>query len=121
MTIKRSTKVTFIKIKKLFNLHDLDVDKILVSTKESHGTKNSFKYFTGYNDDDVFRPLCIKLPQMIGYVKHFDSNKTMYFKFGDNKLLKKYNKIWEKISNLMNIEFDSDPVYGDNDKYIKKN
>ena len=51
---------------------------------------------------------------MIGYVKHFDSNKTMYF-----KLLRKYNKIWEKISNLMNIELDSEPVYGDNDKYIK--
>ena len=56
---------------------------------------------------------------MIGYVKHFDSNKTMSFKVGDNKLLKKYNKIWEKISNQMNIEFDSKPVYGDNDKYIK--
>ena len=56
---------------------------------------------------------------MIGYVKHFDSNKAMSFKFGDNKLLKKYSKIWEKISNLMNIEFDSEPVYGDNDKYLK--
>ena len=44
---------------------------------------------------------------MVGYVKHFDSNKTMSFKVGDNKLLKKYNKIWEKISNLMNIEFHS--------------
>ena len=56
---------------------------------------------------------------MVGYVKKFDSNKTMSFKVGDNKLFKKYNKIWEKISNLMNIEFDSEPVYGDNDKYIK--
>ena len=56
---------------------------------------------------------------MIGYVKDFDSNKTMSFKVGDNKLLKKYNKIWEKISNLMNIEFDTEPAYGDNDKYIK--
>ena len=56
---------------------------------------------------------------MIGYVKNFDSNKTMSFKVGDNKLLRKYNKIWEKISNLMNIEFDSEPVCGDNDKYIK--
>ena len=55
---------------------------------------------------------------MFGYVKDFDSNKTMSFKVSDNKLLKKYNKIWEKISNLMNIEFDSEPVYGDNDKYI---
>ena len=60
-----------------------------------------------------------KLPQMIGYVKNFDSNKTMSFKVGDNKLLRKYNKIWEKVSNLMNIEFDSEPVYGDGDKYIK--
>ena len=41
--------------------------------------------------------LCINLCQMIGYVKHFDSNKTMSFKVSDNKLLKKYNKIWEKL------------------------
>ena len=81
--------------------------------------KNSLKYFTGYNDDEVIRPLCIKLPQMVGYVKHFDNDKTMSFKVGDNKLLKKYNKIWKKICNIMNIEFDSDPVYGDGDKYIK--
>ena len=51
----------------------------------------------------------------------FDSNKTIYFKASDNKLLKKYNKIWEKIRNLLNIEFDSEPVYGDNDKYTKTN
>ena len=53
------------------------------------------------------------------YVKHFDSNKKMSFKVSDNKLLKKYNEIREKISNLLNIEFDSEPVYGDGDKYIK--
>ena len=56
---------------------------------------------------------------MIDYVKNFDSNKAMPFKVGDNNLLKMYNKIWEKISNLMNIEFDSEPIYGDNKKYIK--
>ena len=33
---------------------------------------------------------------MVGYVKNFDSNKTMSFKVGDNKLLKKYSKIWGK-------------------------
>ena len=43
----------------------------------------------------------------------------MSFKVADNRLVKKYNKIWEKVSNLMNIEFDSEPVYGDNDKYIR--
>ena len=59
--------------------------------------KKSFKYYIGYNnDDDVIRLLCIKLPLMIGCVKQFDSNKIMSCKVGDNKLLKKYNKIWEK-------------------------
>ena len=56
---------------------------------------------------------------MIGYFKHFDSNKTMSFKVSDNKPLKKYNKIWGKIRNLIIIEFDSEPIYGDNDKCIK--
>ena len=36
-----------------------------------------------------------------------------------NKLLKKYTKIWERVSSLINIESDSEPVYGDNDKYIQ--
>ena len=81
--------------------------------------KSSLKYFIGYNDDDAIRPLFIKLPEMIGHVKQFDSNKTMSFKVIDNKLLKEYTKIWEKVSNLMHIKFDSELVYGDNDKYIK--
>ena len=104
---KNISKSSFYKNKKLFSLNDINVKKILVSKKESYGTKNSLKYFIGYNDGDVIRPLCIILPQMIGYVKHFDSNKTMSFKASGNKLLKKYNKIWEKISNLLNIKFDS--------------
>ena len=116
---KKINKSNFYKNKKLFNLNDLDVNKILVSKKESCGTKNSLKYFIGYNDGDAIRPLCIILPQMIGYVKHFDSNKTMSFKVSDNKLLKKCNKIWEKVGNLLNIEFDSEPTYGNIDRYIK--
>ena len=56
---------------------------------------------------------------MIEYVKCFDSNKTMSFKVTDKKLLKKYYKIWEKVNNLMDIKFDSELIYGDNDKYIK--
>ena len=84
--------------KKIFKIVDIVVNKILLSKKETYGAKNSIKYFTGYNDDDVIRPLCIRLPQMIGYVKCFDSNKTMSFEVSDNKQLKKYNKIWEKLA-----------------------
>ena len=56
---------------------------------------------------------------MNGYVKHFDNNKTMSFEVIDNKLLKKYPKIWERVGSLMNIEFFSEPVYGDHDNYIR--
>ena len=74
---KKVNKSNFCKNKKLFNVNDIDGNKILVSKKESYDTKNSLKYFIGYNDDDVIRPLCINLPQVIGYVKYFDSNKTV--------------------------------------------
>ena len=33
--------------------------------------------------------------------------------------LKEYSKVWDRVSSLMKIEFDSEPVYGNNDKYIK--
>ena len=80
---KNINKSNFYKNKKLFNIYEIDVDKILISKKEPYGRKSSFKCFLGYNDDDdVIRPLCIKLPQMIGYVKHFDSNKI-----NDNRLM----------------------------------
>ena len=49
------------KNKKTFNIDDIDVNKILVSKKEAYGKNNSFIYFIGYNDNDVIRPLCLKL------------------------------------------------------------
>ena len=116
---KKISNNNFCKNKKIFNIYDLDVNKTLVSKKESFGKKNSVKYFIGCNNDDIIRPLCIKLPQMNGYVKHFDSNKRMSFKFSDKKLLKKYTKIWERVRNLMNTKFDSETIYGDNKKYMK--
>ena len=42
----------FYKNKKLSKIDDIDVNKILVSKKESYGTKKSLKYFIGYNGDD---------------------------------------------------------------------
>ena len=62
--------------------------------KESYGLKNATKYFIGYIDNDEIKPICIRLPQMIGYVKYFDDNKVMSFKVTDKKLLNRYNKIW---------------------------
>ena len=64
-----------IKTKKIFNTDDIDVNKILVSKKEQYGKYNSFKYFIGYNDNDVVRPLYLFLSQATGYVTKFDKNK----------------------------------------------
>ena len=87
------------KYKKIFNIDD--IDKILVSKKEQYGKCNSFKYFIGYNDNNVIRTLCLKLSQMIGYINKFDEDKnknkiTMSLKAKDKKILKNYNKIWKK-------------------------
>ena len=43
----------------------------------------------------------------------------MSFKVNDDRLLKKYTKIWGRVNILMNIKFDGEPVYDDNDKYMK--
>ena len=45
--------------------------------------------------------------------------KVMSFKISENKLLKKYIQIWKKVKNLWNMKFDSEPVCGDINKYIK--
>ena len=74
-------------------IDNINVNKILVSKKEPYGTKNSFKYFIGYNDNDVIRSLCIRLPQMTGYARKFDENATMSFRVNNKQLLKNYNKI----------------------------
>ena len=74
---KRITKSDFYNDnnKKIFHTDDTDVNKILVSKKEQYGKYNSFKYFIGYNDNDVIRPLCLKLLQMTGYINNFDEKK----------------------------------------------
>ena len=110
----KNKKSNFYESKKLFKIDDI-VDKVLASEKGPYGTNKSVKYFIGYSNDDDIKPLCIKLLQMIGYTKHFESNKAMSFKVVDNKLLKK----WITINSLVGKKFDSEPVFGDNDKCIK--
>ena len=56
---------------------------------------------------------------MTGYFKKFNKNVAMSFRVNNKQLLEKYSKIWEKVEKLMRIDFESKPVYGDDDKYIK--
>ena len=114
---KKIKKATFtIKIKKIFNVDDIYFDKILVSKKEQYSKNNSFIYFIGYNDNDVIRPLCLKLSKMASYINKFDKNKiTMSLMVKDKQLLKNYNKIWKKVEKLMSIDFNSKTTHGDDD------
>ena len=82
---------------KIFNIDDIDVNNILVSKKEQYGKYNSFKYFIGYNDNDIIRPLYLFISQTTGYINEFEKNKiTMFLMIKDKQLLENYNKIWKK-------------------------
>ena len=56
---------------------------------------------------------------MTGYARKFNENATMSFRANNKQLLKNYNKRWKKVEKLMKIDFESKPVQGDDDKYLK--
>ena len=59
------------------------------------------------------RPLYLFLPEMSAYRKDFDETKYMLFLIKDDELLRKYNDISEKVKNVINKEFDSEPIYNE--------
>ena len=75
MTTKYQKSDFYNKNKKIFNIDDIDVNKILVSKKEQYGKYNSSKCFIGYNDNGVNRPLYFSLSQTTAYINKFDKNK----------------------------------------------
>ena len=89
----KKIKSNFYKNKKINKIDNIDVNNIVISKKEPYGNKNSFKYFIGYNDNDIIRPLCIRLPQMTGYTRKFNENATISFIVKDKQLLKNYTEI----------------------------
>ena len=110
------------KNKKIFNIDNIDVNKTLVSKKEQYGEFNSFKYFIGYNDNNVIRPLYLELSQVTEYINKFEKRKmTMSLMVKNKQRLENYNRIWEKIEELMSMDFESEINYGEDDvdKYIK--
>ena len=61
----RLNQKEFHKSKQSIGLKSVNVDQIVVSDKFRHSGKG-FKYFIGYHDDEIVKPLCIILPQMSG-------------------------------------------------------
>ena len=93
------------------------VDQIVISDKFKHYNE-SFKYFIGYLEGGIVKPLCIILPQMSGYIKYFENGgKNMSFLIKDDEVWEKYKKIWDVIKNKLSIKFHSKPIY--DQKYLK--
>ena len=63
-----------------------------------------------YKHDRKVKRLCIMLPKMKANRGDFDETKYMSFLIKGNELLEKYNKIWNKVSNIMKKVFDSETV-----------
>ena len=99
--------------KQAISLDSVDLNKKVVSKKWKIND-TTYKYFCGYLNNDVIKPLCVTLPQMNGYIKYFDDGgKNMPFVTDDEKVYKKYNEIWEVIRNLLKIDFTVNPVRDD--------
>ena len=93
------------------------VDQIVVSDKFQHNNEG-FKYFIGYPEGGIVKPLCTILPQMNEYIKYFENaGKNISFFIKDDEVWEKYDKIWDAIKNKLGIKFHSDPVY--EYKYLK--
>ena len=65
----RLNKKEFRKSKEPIDLMSIIVDEIVVSDKFKHNNEG-FKYFIGYLEVGIVKPLYIILPQMSGYIKY---------------------------------------------------
>ena len=75
----RLNKKEFHKSKEPIDLLSVDLDQIVVSYKFKHNDEG-FKYFIGYLEGEIVKPLCIILPQMSGYIKYFENViKNVFF------------------------------------------
>ena len=76
-------KKEFPKPKESVDLLSVDTDQIVVSHKFKL-SDDVFKYFIGYREGEIVKPLCIILPQMSGYIKYFENGgKNMSFLIKD--------------------------------------
>ena len=88
----------------------IDINKIFVSNKVSLG-KKGFKCFIGYTDGYIM------LPKMNACRRDFNETKYISFLIKNDKLLEKFKKNWDKVSNAIKKGYDSEPIY--NKKYLR--
>ena len=89
----RVNKKEFHKSKQPIDLMSVNLDQIVVSDKFKY-SEEGFKYFIGYQEVEIVKPLCIILPQISGYINYFENgSKNMSFLIKDDEVWNKYHKI----------------------------
>ena len=76
----RVNKKEFHKSKQPIDLMSVNVDQMLICDKFKH-CDEGFKYFIGYQEGEIVKPLCIILPQMSGMIykkPHQESKMVPY-------------------------------------------
>ena len=66
-------------------------------------TYNSFKYFIGYNDNNVIKTLYLELSQMTGYINKFNERKNKNKNKNKNRIRDKNIKNVLRDKNIKNI------------------
>ena len=115
MEIKKLIKKIY-SSKEAILLDSADLNKIVVSSRWKLND-TTYKYFCGYLNNDVIKPLCVILPQMNRYIKYFDNGgKNMSFVADDKSVYEKHDEIWNVVKSLLKLKFVASPIR--DDKYI---
>ena len=113
---KEIDKKRFYSSKEAILLDSVDLSKIVVSSRWKLND-TTYKYFCGYLNNDVIKPLCVILSQMSGYIRYFDNGgKNMSFVTDDKEVYGKYDEIWNVVKSLLKLKFAASPIR--DDKYI---
>ena len=111
---KEVDKKKFYSSKEAILLDSIDLSKIVVSSRWKLND-TTYKYFCGYLNNDVVKPLCIILPQMdilsiLMMVEKICHLLQMVKKFMRN------DEIWNVVKGLLKLKFTTSPIR--DDKYI---
>ena len=94
-------------------LDSVDLSKIVFSSRWKLND-TTYKYFCGYLNNDVIKPLCVILPQMNRYIKYFDNGgKNMSFATDDKEVYGKYDEIWNVVKSFLKLKFAASPIRDD--------
>ena len=97
-------------MKKIFKINNININEKLIS-KGLLPELNLNEYIIGYKHNCNIKPLYIKLPEYVCSGNKLKKNITISSEINDADFFEKYNKIWKKIEELMEINFERKPPF----------